>query len=521
MQPVLTIAQSRAYDRYLIDHVGIPSLVLMESAARAAFNVIREWVEPMVVPHVVVYCGTGNNGGDGLALARMLLDLDVIVEVRLLGSREDLSDDAKRQYDILTKLNPDAVLEFDPETEDVGEPEIIVDALLGTGSKGELKPAYREAVTFINSCRTYGGSKVLSIDLPTGFDADGGCADSESEAVVRADSTVTMAAPKVGFFQGQSREVTGDVKVANLGTAAGLEELDGAKAYLVEERDVIVRLPEQKRTASKFTRGRVLVICGSRGMTGAAIMAGTTALRTGCGIVNVAVPKSERSLVAQAMPELLTIGLTEQENGAPDLPAWDELAEAIGHADVILVGSGLRPWSGTAELLRKIVTEVDKPMVVDAGALRALVGQTSLLKDRKAATIVTPHSGELASLLERQWEEVDRDRFSAARGFAEEHGVVVAMKGAPTYTFDVDGTAYINSTGNAGLATAGSGDVLAGILVGVLAQMPTNALNACMVGVYLHGLAGDLAAREKTQLGMTATDLTHMLPNAFKQLGAQ
>jgi NAD(P)H-hydrate epimerase len=330
-----------------------------------------------------------------------------------------------------------------------------------------------------------------------------------------------MAAPKVGFFQGQSREVTGDVKVANLGTAAGLEELDGAKAYLVEERDVIVRLPEQKRTASKFTRGRVLVICGSRGMTGAAIMAGTTALRTGCGIVNVAVPKSERSLVAQAMPELLTIGLTEQENGAPDLPAWDELAEAIGHADVILVGSGLRPWSGTAELLRKIVTEVDKPMVVDAGALRALVGQTSLLKDRKAATIVTPHSGELASLLERQWEEVDRDRFSAARGFAEEHGVVVAMKGAPTYTFDVDGTAYINSTGNAGLATAGSGDVLAGILVGVLAQMPANALNACMVGVYLHGLAGDLAAREKTQLGMTATDLTHMLPNAFKQLGAQ
>lgn len=496
-------------------------LVLMENAARAAFEVLREWIEPIVLPHIVVYCGTGNNGGDGLALSRMLLDLDVIVDVRLLGTRDDLSENARQQYDILAKLSPDVLQEFGADGEDASEPDIIVDALLGTGSTGELRAAYREAVGIINLSKAYGRSKVLAIDLPTGLDADAGCANFDGATIVRADSTVTMAAPKLGFYQGQSQEMTGEVVIANLGTAAGIEHMQGPKAYVVEERDVVVRLPEHGRTASKFSKGRVLAVCGSRGMTGAAIMAGTTALRSGCGLVNVAVPKAERSLVAQAMPELLTVGLSEQQDGGPDIQAFEELEDHIHHADAILIGSGLRAWSGTAELLRKIIVEVDKPMVIDAGALRSLVGHAELLKRRKAATIVTPHSGEIASLVGRPWEEVDRERFAVARAFAHEFGVVVAMKGAPTYTVDHEGTAYINSTGNAGLATAGSGDVLAGILVGMLAQMPTSTLNACIVGVYLHGLAGDLAAEIKTQFGMTATDLTDMLPTAFKRLGAR
>jgi hydroxyethylthiazole kinase-like uncharacterized protein yjeF len=519
MQPVFSAAQSRAFDKRLIEDIGIPSLVLMENAARSAFEVIRAWAEPLEFPHILIYCGCGNNGGDGLALARMLLDIDAIVEVRLVGDPEAFSKDARAEYDILVKLSPGCIDPFDPDEDTIAVPDIIVDALLGTGSHGALREDHRNAVTMINEALSFGKTKTLAIDLPTGLDPDRGCMHVDDESAVHATATVTMGAAKLGFFMGHSSEVIGEIVVANIGVAASFEMLEGQRAYLVEPIDIVSRLPQLRANASKFSRGRVLAVCGSRGMTGAAIMAGTTALRTGSGLVNVAVPKSERSLVAQAMPELLTVGLSEQEDGGPDLHAYKELEDHIGHADALLIGSGLRAWPGTADLLRKLIVEVEKPIVIDAGALRSLVGYTDILKQRKAPTILTPHSGEIASLVERPWEEVENDRFETARRFAKEYGVVVVMKGAPTYVFDPDGTAYINPTGNAGLATAGSGDVLAGMLVGLLAQLKGNALDAAIAGVFLHGLAGDLAADAKTKMGMTATDVTEMLPVAFKSLG--
>jgi NAD(P)H-hydrate epimerase len=362
------------------------------------------------------------------------------------------------------------------------------------------------------------GGDVIAVDLPTGLDADNGSFDEA--LTVKATLTVSIGAHKTGFFQGNAKTATGKVRLARFGFPLGGREA-GYRTYLVEREDIVKAYPSRNDQASKFTNGRVFALAGSRGMTGAAIMCATSALRAGCGLVNVAVPASERSLVAQAMPELLTVGCSETEEGYPSLERYDVLEPHIEHADAILIGPGLRKAKGPSELMLKIITEVDRPMVIDAGAIATLQGDTSPLKKRKAPTIITPHSGELARLNGVEWEKVEKRRLEYAREFAQEFNVVVVSKGAPTYTIDVDGTAYVNSTGNAGLATAGSGDILAGVIAGTLVQMPDRALEAAMIGAYVHGLAGDLAAKELTEVAMTAMDVNRFLPQAYKSLGCK
>jgi NAD(P)H-hydrate epimerase len=300
-----------------------------------------------------------------------------------------------------------------------------------------------------------------------------------------------------------------------------LPGIEKAKVHLVEKADVLQAYPKKKFNASKFDFGRVLSICGSRGMTGAAILGAEAALRSGCGLITVAVPKSQQKVVAQGLREAMTLPLSETSSGAPDQQAFEELAEQFERVDVMLMGCGHLPEPETAALHLRVIEETRKPLVLDAGALRALHGKTWLLKSRKAPTILTPHVGELARLLDIPSEEVERDRLGFARKFAEEHGVVVCMKGAPTYVISGDGEVFINSTGNVGLATAGSGDVLAGMIAGMLAQMPSNPTQAAWIAVYLHGLAADLAKREMTTVGMIAGDVIRHLSAAYRAVGLE
>lgn len=519
MQPVLSAAQSREFDRYLIDTIGIPSPVLMENAAQGALEAMEDWLEELIDPQIAIFCGPGNNGGDGLALARLLIERAYAPNIFLAADSKKLSADALLQYNILLKIGAESRSIDSARVLINNPPDIIVDALLGTGSTGEPHGAILEALETILTLQESTNAKVLAIDIPTGLDADRGVYDREMK-IVRADRTVTMAAPKIGFYQGIANENVGDILRVQLG-APYHESDEKPIAYLVQEDDVSNLLPTFEYNATKVTRGRVLAVCGSRGMTGAAIMSATAALRSGCGWVNVAVPKSERSLVAQAMPELLTLGVSEQKDGAPDITAWGELQEHIEKSDAMLIGSGLRAFAGTAELMRKIISDVDLPLVIDAGGLGALVGHLDLLRTRKFPTVLTPHVGEIAKLVDRPWQDVERERLEVARRIATTYNVIVVMKGAPTYTIAPDGTAYINSTGNAGLATAGSGDVLGGMIVSIMAQKKGEELDAVIAAVYLHGLAGDMAAQEKTTHGMTATDVTSMLPQAFKNLGIE
>jgi hydroxyethylthiazole kinase-like uncharacterized protein yjeF len=521
MQPVFTAAQSRAFDKYLIEEIGIPSLVHMENAARGVVESITDWLEEAA--EIVVLCGPGNNGGDGLAIARLILHSGKIPTVFLAATPDKLSRDARVQYDILSKLlDPGEIYQFESAEEIIeltDTADLVIDALLGTGSSGAPTGLIAEAVKAIGALRSE-GANIVAVDFPTGLNADVGIYETDY-SIVKADRTVTMAAPKIGFYRGNAGEYAGEISIATLGAPIGDYEAQGERAYLVEREDAMVRLPRYSSTDSKISRGTMFAVCGSRGMTGAAILSATAALRSGCGLVNVGVPASERSLVAQAMPELLTAGLAEQADGSPDISAWDDMQEFLKRADALLIGCGLRPLPGTAELLRKLITDIDKPMVIDAGGIGSLVGHLDLLKKRKAPTILTPHVGELARLVDRPWQEVEKERIEVARDIANKYGVIVVAKGAQTYTVDTDKTVYINSTGNPGLATAGTGDVLAGMIVSLVAQNQGTTIDAAICAVYLHGLAGDLAAKEKTQHGMTATDLMHMLPNAFKEMGLQ
>ncbi len=532
MQPVLTSEQSRTFDKHLIEEVGIPSLTLMENAAQGSVEAIKDWLTvSRLFPEkdgeleILVGCGTGNNGGDGMAVARLLVERGHNVTVFLAGDRSKLSADAKVQYEILSKLiEPDEIYSFE-KAEDILEmaepPDIIIDALLGTGSNGAPRGAIAEGIKAIQLLKESSGAKVLAIDIPSGLDANNGAFenDESSQTIVGADRTATMAAPKIGFYQADSKLYTGDVQVASLGAEFSFPNDTENKAFLIDADVARQGIRTFRYTASKLDRGRVLTICGSRGMTGAAIMSAMAALRTGCGLVTVGIPESQRTIVAQAMPELMTVGIESETNGSPDLPAWDELQSQFKKCDAVLIGCGLPVILGTTALILRIVSEVDKPMVIDAGALSTLQGHLEILRNRKAPTILTPHVGELSRLVDKTWQEADRHRLEYGRQVARACRAIVVVKGEPVQTIGPDGTAFINTTGNVGLATGGTGDVLAGMIVSLLAQMPDDPLEATRTAVYLHGLAGDFAAEEKTTHGMTATDVIEHIPRAFKALG--
>ncbi len=526
MQPVLTASGSRAFDKYLIEEIGIPSQVLMENAARGSIAAIRDWLRPN--SEVVIFAGPGNNGGDGFAIARLLVEGGIQPTVLLAGEPERLSHNARAQYDILAKLLvPEEIYPIE-KAEDALElieaPDILIDALLGTGSTGNLRGAIQEAVRAIEQLQEWHGSRVLAVDLPTGLDSDGGVHDTGRELplIVRADRTVTMGAPKIGFYKGISQKYVGEVSVARLG-APYPKELFGSEpaTYAITEADVAPLVPPFPFNANKYTRGRILAICGSRGMTGAAIMAATAALKSGAGWVTVAVPDSERAIVAQTMPELLTVGLAEQADGSPTLDAWTDIQHELEASDVILIGCGYKPFEETAAFVRKIVAEVQKPMVIDGGALRSIAGRLEILDSRKAPAILTPNSGELSALLGVSREEAERDLPGFGRMIATEHHVTVIAKGPREVVVGSDGTAYINSTGGPGMGTAGTGDVLAGMTATMLAQSPNSPSTSAIAATYLCGLAGDFAAKEMTTHGMSATDILRKLPEAFRALGVK
>ena len=533
MQPVLTTEESRTFDKHLIEEIGIPSAVLMENASRGAVEAMHDWLTtpyPLLgkegEPEVVVFAGPGNNGGDGFAIARLLLERGIQPTVMLAGDPDKLTKDAKAQYDILSKLlDPEEIYTIESEAdalELIDAPDIIIDALLGAGSKGELRGAIREAAQTIERLQEWHGSHVLAVDLPTGLDSDTGVLDTGGELplIVRAERTVTMGAPKIGFYKGVSPKYTGVISIAHLGVPYP-EELfqNDPRTYLLSSADVAPLIALFPFNANKYSRGRILALCGSRGMTGAAIMSATAALKSGAGWVTVAVPESQRAIVAQAAPELVTIGIAENSNGSPTPKAWNDIQNELEHCTAIVIGCGYQPFEETGAFVRKIAAEVHKPMVIDGGALRSIAVHLEILNSRKAPTILTPNSGELSALTGADREEVERDLFSFGRKVAIGHGVAVIAKGPREIIIGNDGTAYINSTGGPGLGTAGTGDVLSGLTATMLAQNPSNPANAAIISTYLCGLAGDFAAKEMTTRGMSATDIIRNLPEAFRALG--
>jgi hydroxyethylthiazole kinase-like uncharacterized protein yjeF len=499
---VVSNDQMRSIENRVFDNYGLSPQIVMEIAGRQVAVIARR-LQAQHPGTVVVVCGKGNNGGDGLVAARWLRQWGVDVQAVVWSSFEDLPADAAAALHAARMAGVPILLPAQAR-EALQSAGLIIDAVLGTGVVGSARGLAAEAIKLINQAER----PVLAVDMPSGVATDTGRAEGSA---VEADYTVTFALPKLGLFQFPAADLAGKVTVVDIGLAPRAIEAEGIAVELTSPKEVKSWLPEYSRNAHKGTRGKVLLAAGSRGMTGAAALAGEAALRTGAGLVTVAAPASSQPVVAALRPEFMTLPFPESERGGFAQAAAEPFLERAARADALAVGPGLGVDPEAQAFVRKVVAASPAPLVLDADALKAFSGRLELLADAPVPLILTPHAGEMAHLLGLSVEAVQSDRLGAVRQAAELTKAVVLLKGAYTLVAEPGGAVWINPTGNRALGTGGSGDVLTGIIAGLLAQ-GMGAPEAATVGAYMHGLAGDRLAERMGSDGVLAGDLARELP---------
>ncbi|HEY8497428.1 MAG TPA: NAD(P)H-hydrate dehydratase [Limnochordales bacterium] len=541
---VVTASEMRAIDKTAIEGYGIPSLILMEHAGLAVAR--RSWRELVATRSrkAVVFAGTGNNGGDGVVAARHLSNWGARVKVFLAGDPERVSKDMAVQLAMARRLGIEVVpLREDTESRarlNAATADLVIDALLGTGSRGAPRGLVALAIDIINGA----GRPVVAVDIPSGIDADTGAAPGP---VVQATWTVTLGLPKVGLLLPPGRELAGHLVVADIGLpralvtespvpaaeaeappadekripadqpAPGGDPEGPALTVRVEPGLVRALLPPRPPTGHKGTFGHVLVVGGARGMSGAPMLAARGAQRVGAGLVTLAGPAALVPVFAGAIMEALTRPLSEMLDGGLAPEAAAEVLQALARADVLVIGPGMSRTEAVGQVVRRVLEAAERPVVADADALYALGEGARFLeriRERRFPLVLTPHPGEMARLCAATVKDVLANPLAIARDRARAWGAVVVLKGSPTIVAAPDGRAYINSTGSSALGTGGTGDVLAGAIGGLLAQ-GADPLAAAVAGVYVHGLAGDLAAAARGPAGIVAGDVADSLPQAL------
>jgi hydroxyethylthiazole kinase-like uncharacterized protein yjeF len=500
---VLTAAEMREVDRMTIA-MGIPGLILMENAGLRVVEFLAERFAPLAEQRIVVLCGKGNNGGDGLAIARQLRTrfnpkwLDVV----LLAEPEDLKGDARTNYKMLRACGCGVSVDIPAHAQNAT---LVIDALLGTGITGPATGLMLEGIRKIN-----GGfplAKVVAVDIPSGMASDSG--ETEGK-FARADYTVTFTAPKVGQVLPPNCDYVGELVVRAIGSPPALYEMDDKLLMSLIDPDMFRALLWPRPPGGhKGTFGHVLVVAGSRGKTGAAAMTGMGALRAGAGLVTVASAKSAIAEIAAHAPELMTVPLAETPDGSIALDA--DLERIAEGKTVIAMGPGLGSDAAIAQLVASAAANFKQPMVIDADAL---VGQLALTNRIR---VLTPHPGEMSRLTGKTAADVQADRIGTARAFASERGVTLVLKGQRTVLAFPDGRVWINPTGTPAMGTGGTGDILTGLIAGFLAQFPQKADQAVAAAVYLHGLAGEIGARALGEKCLIATDILRYLPAAMEE----
>lgn len=516
MIPVLTADQMREADRITIEEIGLPGPVLMENAGTAVAEAIRERYPD--ARDIVVLCGKGNNGGDGFVVTRKLREYGA--QAFLLGRREDVKGDSLVHLQACERSGG-RVREVKDGDEwavavgDVASADLLVDALLGTGLRaGASGPAAAGIAALQRAAEA--GIPVVAVDLPSGLGSDTGVVEGPA---VEADLTVTFAAPKWGHVLAPASERVGDLALADIGIPVEVLARVGPRLFLLEEEDAAVAFPLRAAAAHKGSFGHVLIVGGSPGKTGAAVLAGVGALRSGAGLVTVATPASCLGLVAAGRPEIMTELLPESPGGGLAEDALERALALAEERDAVVLGPGLGAAGGTRTVAREIVRRCPVPLVVDADGLNALSGSgdvPGLLRSRSAPTVLTPHPGEMARLSGRPVAEIQQTRVESARALAEKTGAVVVLKGQATVVAVPDGESAVNPTGNPGMATAGTGDVLAGVIGALLAHGESG--RAATAGVFVHGRAGDLAAGRLGEDALLAGDLAEAIPQAIASL---
>lgn len=514
---VLNSAQMREADRRTIVEIGIPSLVLMENAGRQVVAAMEATYEDLLERRIGVLCGRGNNGGDGFVVARTLLQRGADVAVFLLGRVADVKGDARTNLEILGRLGLTVVEIADSQAWELHAPEVtacglVVDALVGTGLTAPLGGLMETVCADVNAS----GVPVAAIDLPSGLSAD---SPEPIGAFIEAGLTVTLAAPKLPLVLPPAEVHAGDVVIADIGIPADvIDRVGGSRIELLTRAAMRDLITPRAADSHKGDYGHVLLLGGSRGKTGAVHLAAVGALRSGAGLVTVVTPASCQAVVAAMAPEYMTEALAEGGEGI-EPGSVDRVLDIA--RDVIAVGPGLGRAAGTRAFVKALVDRAPMPVVVDADALNAFADDPDRLVGREGRhVIITPHPGEMARLVGMSTAEVQASRLEIARNFAAAHRVYVILKGHRTLVATPDEKIFINPTGNPGMATGGTGDVLTGMVGAWLAQL-LDAEAACKLAVYLHGLAGDLAEADEGDVAMTAGDLAGHIGDAVLELTAR
>jgi NAD(P)H-hydrate epimerase len=515
---LVTSEEMRRLDRITIESGHASGAELMERAGSGVVETMERRYGALLSFRVLVLCGTGNNGGDGFVAARWLRARGAEVHVGMAGDPDKVTGDAlaalARLGDSGQSVQPvrdRSELERLVGTHDAWD--FAVDALLGTGARGAPEGVLADAVQALRGLDD-AGTRVVAVDLATGINADTG---EIARRTVRADLTVTFGAPKRGHFLFPGRAFTGVLEVVDIGLALDALPLDAFAVSLATAPELATLLPARDPRAHKGSVGRVLVAGGSVGLTGAVALAARAATRAGASYVQVAVPSSLNDVLAVKLTEEMTIPLPETAERTLSMAALEPLLARVANADAVALGSGLSRHRDAAEIARRVAAESERPLVIDADALNAFEGHPEAIGRGRAERVLTPHLGEMQRLSGVPPATLEHRRIDAAREWAKRWGCVLVLKGAPTVTVGPDGRAVVNPTGNPGLATAGTGDVLTGAIAALIAQ-GLGAFDAACLGVYVHGMAGDLAAGERGQWGMTASDVVDALPASLLAL---
>jgi NAD(P)H-hydrate epimerase len=521
---IITTSQMRELDRLAIS-AGTAGETLMETAGEAVADAACQLARRFRGNSILVFAGKGNNGGDAFVAARRLRAHGFSVTLALCCRPSEIKGDALKHFQRLNEPLPDEwAEEYECNIEtveihnakdalaafDKAEPIVVVDGLLGTGLEGAPRSPIAEIIDAIN----FREIPVVAIDVPSGLNSDTG---ESAGAVIHATVTVTMGLPKIGLVRPCALDIVGRLEIADLGIPRSLLSLMDTDVHLITADDVRRLLPARKRTAHKGAFGHVLVLAGCEGLTGAAVLCAEAVARSGAGLVTLAVPQKIYSIIAAQCREVMPRPLADTDAGSFSLKALDGIDDLIARCNVVALGPGIGQHPETREFVHRFIARCLRPMVLDADALNAIAHKPSVLKQAKAAIVVTPHPGEMARLTDSTTERVQSRRWETAREIAAAHGVVTVLKGAGTVIARPDSQEiWLNMTGNPGMAKGGMGDVLTGLIAGFIAQ-GISPFDAARVAVHLHGLAADAVATKTCEQTMRATDVLENLSTAIQQ----
>ena len=513
---IVTTAQMRELDRLTIQKYQTPSLTLMERAGEGIASAILERFARAAKKGVLVVAGKGNNGGDGFVVARLLKKKRIPCEVALLARRAELTPDAAHNLrawvKLKGKLSEIAADKLELLSQRIAKNGLLVDAILGTGMKNAVTGLFAETITLMNAS----GLPIVAVDIPSGMDSDKG---HPLGVAIQAEMTVSLGYPKLGEVTHPGLAYVGELAVADIGIDNRAVAEVAPQIELLDRETVGWFVPRRQADTHKGNFGHLLVLAGARGKTGAAILSCRAAMRSGAGLVTLAAPRALNTIFAGSLVEVMTEPLGEDSSEQLEMLADADWQRLIEGKDALLFGPGIGVSAATQNALRWLLRNLEMPWVIDADGINSLALELDRLRHAKTPPILTPHPGEMARLIGKNNAYVNADRVEVARNFARAHHCHLVLKGARTVIATAGGHVFINPTGNPGMASAGMGDVLAGILTALLGQ-GLSAEDAMKLGVYLHGYVGDRVAESKGPIGLLATDIIDGLPRALAELAA-